>query len=445
MGVKIAAITFLSGCFSSQTSGNFQGPLNVQLFALGINHHTAPLAVRELVAFDPASLSQALHDLLRGHSVHEAALLSTCNRTELYCTTDHPQAAADWLASYHALPPEKIQPYLYQHPQQSAVRHMFRVASGLDSMVLGEPQILGQMKQAARIAEEAGTLGTLLGKLFQRTFSVAKEVRSTTAIGANTVSMAAAAVHLSARIFDSIAAQRILFIGAGEMIELCAAHFAGQKPRQLTIANRTIERAEALAHRFSGDALRLNDVAERLANYDIVVSCTASSLPIIGLGMVERALKSRRHRPMVMVDLAIPRDIEREVGELDDVFLYTLDDLGQIVESGLESRQAAVIEAEAIIDERVQGFFHWLASRETVPTIRALRDAAERMRRHEIEHALKLLARGDAPDKVLDALSHGLTNKFLHAPTQALNQAEGDERADIAALISRLYHLSSTD
>jgi glutamyl-tRNA reductase len=206
----------------------------VQLFALGINHHTAPLAVRELVAFDPASLSQALHNLLRGHSVQEAALLSTCNRTELYCTTEHPQAAADWLATFHALPPEKIQPYLYQHPQQSAVRHMFRVASGLDSMVLGEPQILGQMKQAARIAEEAGTVGTLLGKLFQRTFSVAKEVRSTTAIGANTVSMAAAAVQLSARIFDSIAAQRILFIGAGEMIELCAAHFAGQKPRQLT-------------------------------------------------------------------------------------------------------------------------------------------------------------------------------------------------------------------
>jgi glutamyl-tRNA reductase len=219
----------------------------------------------------------------------------------------------------------------------------------------------------------------------------------------------------------------------------------GKSPGNSPITNRTIERAEALAHRFSGDVLRLDEVAEQLANYDIVVSCTASPLPIIGLGMVERALKSRRHRPMVMVDLAIPRDIEKEVGELDDVFLYTLDDLGQIVESGLESRQAAVIEAEAIINERVQGFLHWLASRETVPTIRALRDAAERMRRHEIEHAMKLLARGDAPDKVLEALSHGLTNKFLHAPTHALNQAEDDERADIAALISRLYHLSSTD
>ena len=414
----------------------------MQLFALGINHHTAPLAVRELVAFQPAQLAQALHELLRGHAVHEAALLSTCNRTELYCTTDHPQAAADWLAAHHALPAETIRPYLYRHPAADAVKHMFRVAAGLDSMVLGEPQILGQMKQAARIAEEAGTLGTLLGKLFQRTFAVAKEVRSTTAIGANTVSMAAAAVQLSARIFDALAAQRVLFIGAGEMIELCAAHFAGQKPRRLTVANRTLARAEALAQRFGGDALPLEDVGARLGEYDIVVSCTGSPLPIIGLGMVERALKARRHRPMVMVDLAIPRDIEAEVGALDDVFLYTIDDLGEIVAAGLESRQTAVIEAEAIIAERVRDFQQWLAAREAVPTIRSLRDAGERMRRHEVDHALKLLARGEPPEQVLDALSRGLTNKLLHAPTQALNQAEGDERAEIAELIARIYRLS---
>ncbi len=415
------------------------------LFALGINHHTAPLAVRELVAFDPAKLNFALHDLLRGHGVEEAALLSTCNRTELYCTAADPQAAAQWLARFHALPLEKIQPYLYQYPQQDAVRHIFRVAAGLDSMVLGEPQILGQMKQAARIAEEAGTLGKLLGKLFQRTFSVAKEVRSTTAIGANTVSMAAAAVQLSARIFESIAAQRVLCIGAGEMIALCAAHFAGQHPKQLTIANRTSAHAETLAARFSGNVLRLEDVAERLPDYDIVISCTASPLPVIGLGMVERALKVRRHRPIVMVDLAIPRDIEPEVAQLDDVFLYTVDDLGKIIESGLESRQAAVIEAEAIIDGHVQDFLHWQAARKTVPTIRALRDAADRMRRHEVEHALKLLARGDAPEQVLEALSLGLTNKFLHAPTQALNQANSTEHADLIALIARLYHLSSPE
>ena len=414
----------------------------MQLYALGINHHTAPLAVREQVAFDPMRLGQALHDLLRAKSVREAAILSTCNRTELYCAADAPQTAAEWLAEYHSLSPQNIEPYLYRHPQQDAVRHMFRVASGLDSMVLGEPQILGQMKQAARVAEEAGTLGTVLGKLFQRTFAVAKEVRSTTAIGANTVSMAAAAVHLSARIFDRMGEQRVLFVGAGEMIELCAAHFAAQKPKRLTIANRTVERGAGLAARFGGDAIRLESLSERLSDYDIVVSCTASSLPILGLGMVERALKARRHRPMVMVDLAVPRDIEEEVARLDDVFLYTLDDLGQIVESGMESRQAAVVEAEAIIADRVTGFIQWLESRETVPTIRALRDAGERARRHEVEHALKLLAKGEDPTAVLDALSHGLTNKLLHPPTHALNQSEGSERAEVAALISRIYRLN---
>ncbi len=413
----------------------------MQVYALGINHHTAPLDIREQVAFDPAQLVQALHDLLRGRPVREAAILSTCNRTELYCATEEPAAAIDWLAEYHALSTRRIDPYLYQHPQRDAVRHMFRVASGLDSMVLGEPQILGQMKQAARLAEEAGTLGTLLSKLFQRTFSVAKEVRSTTAIGANIVSMAAAAVHLSERIFERLSDQKVLFIGAGEMIELCAAHFAGGKPKLLTIANRTPERAQPIAERFGGDVMRLDEVSERLAEYDIVVSCTASSLPIIGLGMVERALKTRRHRPMVMVDLAVPRDIEAEVGQLDDIFLYTLDDLGQIVESGQESRQAAIVEAEEIITHRVDDFIHWLESRETVPTIRALRDSAERARRHELEHALKLLHRGDDPAQVLETLSKGLTNKLLHPPTQALNLAEGAERGEVAQVISRIWQL----
>jgi glutamyl-tRNA reductase len=413
----------------------------MQLFALGINHHTAPLAVREQVSFDLARLPLALHDLLRAKPVREAAILSTCNRTELYCAAEQPEVAADWLAEYHALSPSRIQPYLYTHPQRDAVRHMFRVASGLDSMVLGEPQILGQMKQAARMAEEAGTLGTLLNKLFQRTFAVAKEVRSTTAIGANIVSMAAASVHLSARIFEDLKDQRVLFIGAGEMIELCAAHFAGEQPKRLTIANRTLERAEAVAARFSGDAMRLDELGDRLADYDVVVACTASPLPIIGLGMVERALKLRRHRPMVMVDLAVPRDIEAEVDKLDDIFLYTLDDLGQIVEDGLESRQAAVVEAEAIINGQVHDFLQWIDSREVVPMIRALRDNAERARRHEVEHALKMLRRGDDPAQVLEVLSRGLINKLLHGPTNALNQAEGDERARMAELVSRIFRL----
>ncbi|WP_299068150.1 glutamyl-tRNA reductase [Accumulibacter sp.] len=410
------------------------------LFTLGLNHHTAPLAVREQVAFHVERVHQALGDLTRCKPVHEAAILSTCNRTEVYFATDVPEAATQWLLDYHHLARHELEPYLYTYPERDAVRHAFRVASGLDSMVLGEPQILGQMKEAVRLAEEAGTLGTTLHKLFQHSFAVAKEVRSTTAIGANIVSMAAAAVRLAERIFERIADQKILFIGAGEMIDLCARHFAAQHPRQLVVANRTVERGLVLADRFGGTAIKLEELGERLPQFDIVVSCTASPLPILGLGMVERAIKARRHRPMFMVDLAVPRDIEVEVGEMDDVFLYTIDDLAQVVESGLESRQAAVVDAEAIIAERVDVFLRWLATRGTVPVIRSLRDAAERARRHEVEHALKSLAKGEEPARVLEHFSHRLTNKFLHAPTQALTQADAD-RDQFQAIVSRLFHL----
>ncbi|WP_300438192.1 glutamyl-tRNA reductase [Zoogloea sp.] len=409
----------------------------MQLFALGLNHHTAPVSIREQVAFQPERLVQALGDLVRAKPVKEAAIISTCNRTELYFATEEPQYAADWFAEYHRMALHDLAPYLYTFPQRDAVRHVFRVASGLDSMVIGEPQILGQVKDAVRQAEQAGTLGTTLHKLFQRTFSVAKEVRSTTAIGANTVSMAAAAVHLSERIFERVSEQRVLFVGAGEMIELCAAHFGGEQPKKMTIANRTPARAKALAERFSADVLRLDQVAESLAAYDIVVSCTGSPLPIIGLGMVERALKARRHRPMVMVDLAVPRDIEPEVAALGDVFLYTVDDLAKVVDSGLESRHAAVIEAEGIIDERVDGFLHWLDSRGTVPTIRALREHADHLRQAEVERAVRLLAKGEDPHKVIEALSHGLTNKLIHGPTRFLNDADGD----CAELVRRLFNL----
>lgn len=415
------------------------------IFTLGINHHSAPLAIRERVAFHAETLPQALVNLVDAHPVREAAIISTCNRTELYCSADAPEQAAHWLSEFHRIDPGQIRPYLYTLEQPQAVRHAFRVASGLDSMVVGEPQILGQMKDAVRVAAEAGTLGAHLHKLFQRSFAVAKEVRSTTAIGANTVSMAAAAVHLAERIFESVGEQRVLFIGAGEMIELCAAHFCARKPRQVTIANRTVERGQVLAQRYGAAAIRLDDLAEVLPQHDIVVSCTASPLPIIGLGMVERALKARRHRPMFMVDLAVPRDIESEVGELGDVFLYSVDDLAQIVESGVESRQAAVIEAEAIIELRVASFLHWLEGRETVPMIRSLRDAAERMRRREIEHALKRLARGETPEQVLEQLSQRLTNKFLHAPTQTLNLAEGEERSRLLSAATRLFHLHKAD
>ena len=297
----------------------------MQLLTIGINHHTAPVALRERVAFPLEQIKPALgalKDIWLGPLAKvspEAAILSTCNRTELYCATDDQaarEAAIQWLSKYHNLPVSELAPHVYALPQSEAVRHAFRVASGLDSMVLGETQIVGQMKDAVRTASEAGALGTYLNQLFQRTFAVAKEVRTTTEIGAQSVSMAAAAVRLAQRIFENISSQRVLFIGAGEMIELCATHFAAQNPRELVVANRTAERGEKLAGRFNGRAIPLSELPARMHEFDIIVSCTASTLPIIGLGAVERAVSARRHRPIFMVDLAVPRDIEPEVGKL---------------------------------------------------------------------------------------------------------------------------------
>jgi glutamyl-tRNA reductase len=425
----------------------------MQLLAVGLNHNTAPVSLREKVAFAPDTLAPAIASARAWFGNHtgsddsnEAAILSTCNRTELYAAnrlSAHHDASLDaighFLADYHKLPYSELRPYLYALPQDNAVRHAFRVASGLDSMVLGEPQILGQMKDAVRQAQAAGGLGTYLHQMFQRTFAVAKEVRSTTEIGAHSVSMAAASVRLAQRIFDSVAEQHVLFIGAGEMIELCATHFAAQTPKSLTIANRTLERGETLAHRFNGKAIRLADLPDQLAKFDIIISCTASSLPIIGLGMVERAVKARRHKPMFMVDLAVPRDIEAEVSQLDDVFLYTVDDLGSAVKTGVENRQAAVAQAEAIIETRVQSFMHWLDSRSVVPVIQELHESSEALRLAELERARKLLTRGEDIESVLDALSRGLTAKFLHGPQQALHLADGDERARLATLLPQLF------
>jgi len=410
------------------------------LYALGLNHQTAPLDVRERVVIHVERMREALAQVTRAFA-SEAAILSTCNRTELYLAAEQPAAAADWLAKYHSLKPSDITPYLYTLPSEQAVRHAFRVASGLDSMVLGEPQILGQMKDAVREAQAAGTLGTVLHKLFQRSFAVAKEVRSNTQLGANSVSMAAAAVKLAARIFPSLHEQKVLFIGAGEMIELCATHFAAQGPARIAVANRTLERAGALAHRFNAQAIELRALGEHLHDFDIVVSCTASSLPILGKGLIERALRARRRRPMFMVDLAVPRDIEREVGELDDVFLYTVDDLGEIVSANLDARRSAVEQAEAIIETQVGQFMHWMQGRESVPLIRALREQAEEARRHELERALRLLQRGDDPKQVLEALSQGLANKLMHAPTQALNEAGDEERRQLAETVARLFRV----
>lgn len=418
----------------------------MQLVTLGINHTTAPLALRERVAFPADRISEAVRLFLNQASgaVRETAILSTCNRTEIYCASEHALAAIqvpirDWLANYHSMPVAQLTPYLYAFDQSEAVRHAFRVASGLDSMVIGEPEILGQMKQAARDADAVGAMGTFLHHLFQRTFSVAKEVRSTTAIGAHSVSMAATAVRLAQRIFESLNEQHVLFIGAGDMIELCATHFAAQSPRSITVANRTTARGEKLATRFGGRAMRLSELPEQLAQFDVVVSCTASSLPIIGLGMVERATRQRRHKPVFMVDLAVPRDIEAEIGRLDDVFLYTVDDLGKIIATGAQNRQAAVAQAEVIIENQVRQFMRWLNARSAVPAIRDLHQRADAMRQIELERAKKMLARGEDPSSVVEALAQALTNKFLHGPTQVLTDASEENRPKLMELISRLY------
>ena len=418
----------------------------MQLYTIGVNHTTAPIAIRENVAFNDANLRHALSDLTAQNAkgiVSEAAILSTCNRTEIYVQSATPELIVHWLAQYHRLDLSHIQPYTYTLTNQDAVKHAFRVASGLDSMVLGEPQILGQFKQSVKIAQDAGTLGTLLHKLFQRTFEVAKEVRTNTDIGGSSISMAAAAVKLAQRIFGDVSQQKILFIGAGEMIVLCADHFAAQKPKSMTVANRTLERGTSLAEKIGGNAILLNDLPARFAEFDIVITSTASQLPIVGLGMVERAVKARRHRPIFMVDLAVPRDIEPEVAALDDVFLYTVDDLAQVVNDGMENRQTAAINAEMIVQARVETFMQWLKKRDAVPTIKALRDQAEATRQAEFEKALKLMQKGESPEKVLEALSNALTNKFLHAPSQALNLAHGDEHAKLENILKQLYQIKS--
>jgi glutamyl-tRNA reductase len=417
------------------------------VLTLGLNHTTAPLDVRGRFAFAPEQVQGSLRTLTQrlARATPEVALLSTCNRTELYLAADAHDAGAlvqpatEWLAAQGGVSAGQLGGWTYAAENRAAARHAFRVAAGLDSMVLGEPQILGQMKQAVREADEAGTLGTTLHQLFQRSFSVAKEVRTSTEIGSHSVSMAAAAVRLASQLFEDLREQRVLFVGAGEMIELVATHFAAKQPKSMTLANRTLERGEALAVRFGGTAIRLADLPERLHGFDIVVSCTASTLPLIGLGAVERALKARRRRPMFMVDLAVPRDIEPEVAKLADVYLYTVDDLSSLVQTAGEKRQAAVEQAEAIIDAGVQSFAHWLDQRATVPLIQALNKQADAWREAELARARKALARGDDAQAVLDALARGLTHKLLHGTYAELNAADGDAREQVADAVSRLF------
>ena len=411
------------------------------LYALGLSHSTAPLKVRERFAFQMDTLGAALRDLLGQPKVKEAAILSTCNRTEVYFNGAATEPVMQWLEAFHRVPKASLSQYVYTLPQEKAVPHAFRVASGLDSMVLCEPQILGQMKQAVKTAAAAGSLGLVLNRLFQRTFAVAKDVRTHTDIGSASISMAAAAIKLAERIFPSIAEQRVLLIGAGEMIDLCATHFAARRPRSITVANRTLERGAALASRMQADAITLHELPERLPQFDIIVTSTASSLPILGKGMLERAIKTRRHAPVFIADLAVPRDVESEVAELDDVFLYGIDDLANIVKDNLQIRVEAVAEAEALIAVQAESFLRWLEGRAVVPTITALHGHHDALRAAELERARRLLASGTPTDQVLEQLARGLTHKFLHGPTQALNQAGEAERAELLAVLQRVYHL----
>ena len=426
------------------------------VWALGINHTTAPVDIRGRFAFALDKIAPTLQSLrtsisgVHSHAGVETAILSTCNRTEIYCAAREPALdhTLRWLAQSGNLPPEALQKYTYSLQDGFAARHAFRVASGLDSMVLGEAQILGQMKIAVRVAETAGVLGTTLNQLFQRSFAVAKEVRSSTEIGAHSISMAAAAVRLAGQLFEDLSQIRVLFVGAGEMIELVSTHFAAKHPKQITIANRTLERGEKLAAQFGANTMRLSDLPEHLHEYDAVISCTASSLPIIGLGAVESALKKRKRRPIFMVDLAVPRDIEAEVKDLRDVYLYTVDDLATVVRTGQAQRQAAVQQAEVIIDHGVQSFMHWLDQRKpqggTVPLIQQLNSQTDEWRAMEIARAKKLLAKGEDIDTVLEALSRGITQKMLHGAMAELHKGDVEQRAQTADTVSRLFLRSQT-
>ena len=418
------------------------------LLAFGINHKTAPVDIREKVAFAPEKMEQALHECVNNGDVSEAAIVSTCNRTELYFNLHEKEAKdsdisslLDWFCQYHQLKKEDVEPYIYLHSNNDAVQHILRVASGLDSLVLGEPQILGQIKDAYSVANQAGTIGRQLNRLFQHTFSVAKQVRTDTAIGANPVSVAFAAVSLSKKIFANLSEHTALLIGAGETTELVAQHLANQGVKKMIVANRTVERAQTLANKFNAEAIALSDMPERLVEADIIIASTASQLPILGKGAVERALKQRKHRPIFMVDIAVPRDIEPEVGELDDVYLYTVDDLHEVIEEGRQSREEAAVQAEEIIVHQVEHFMGWLRSLKGVDTICAFREQAEQKRDEQLIAAQKQLAAGKDPEQVINDLARTLTNKLIHEPTAQLNQAAHSGRKELLDTARELFNL----
>lgn len=412
--------------------------------ALGINHKTASVAVRERVAFTPEQLVEALQQLCALTSSREAAILSTCNRSELYIEQEalEVEQVLRWLANYHQLSLDELRACAYVHQDDSAVRHMMRVASGLDSMVLGEPQIFGQLKSAYAVAREAGTIGPLLGRLFQATFSTAKQVRTDTAIGENPVSVAFAAVSLAKQIFSDLHRSQALLIGAGETISLVARHLHDQGVKRIVVANRTLERASQLAEQFGAHAVLLSEIPNELVNSDIVISSTASQLPILGKGAVERALKLRKHKPIFMVDIAVPRDIEPEVGELDDIYLYSVDDLHEVIEENLKTRQGAAQVAEDLVLVGAEDFMLRLRELAAVDVLKSYRQQAERLRDDELAKAQRLLANGSSAEEVLLQLARGLTNKLLHAPSVQLKKMSAAGRLDALAMAQELFALN---
>jgi glutamyl-tRNA reductase len=412
------------------------------VWTLGLNHRTAPIDLRERFAFASDQLVSSLQGLRRSFDTHkEVAILSTCNRTEIYCAGEQVQwrQTLDWLADAGKAQVDSLQSHIYRMEGDASARHAFRVASGLDSMVLGESQILGQFKDAVRLAADSGALGTTLNQLFQRSFAVAKKVRTSTDIGAHSISMAAASVRLASQIFENIQDTHVLFVGAGEMIELCVAHFAAKSPRSITIANRSAERADHLATLHGGRSIALSDLPTRLQDFDVVISCTASTLPLIGLGAVQRALRARKNRPMFMVDLAVPRDIEPEVKNLSGVYLYTVDDLTQVIQTGQHHRQEAVAEAEIIIDRGVHQFMTWLEQRSHVPLIQELNLQADTWRQTELSRARKRMEKGESMDSVLESLSMGLMKKMLNGPLRELNHPSSEQRDKALVAVKQFF------
>lgn len=415
------------------------------LIAVGVSHRTASVELREQLTVAGERLPAALVALRREAGVDEVAMLSTCNRTEFYVSVADEAAAGcagrllDWLARYRHVAPERLKGAHYAHDGEAAVRHMMRVASGLDSLVLGEPQVFGQMKDAYAVAHEAGTVGGGLERCFQQVFAVAKKVRTETAIGANPVSVAYAAVSLGRHLFSRMAGTRALLIGAGEMIELVAKHLTEQGVRGITVANRTLERAHLLADRHAGRAITMDEIPYALESADIVISCTAAQVPVLGKGAVERALKKRRHRPLFIVDLAVPRDVEPEVAQLEDVYLYTVDDLQGVIDDNVKAREAAARDAEAIVAARSAQYLLLQREQGAADTLRRVRARIEALRDAELVRAQAEIARGGDPAEAMQRMARALVNKILHEPSLVLRQAAAEEREDLLEFARRLF------